>query len=200
MPSLFSFLPARKPGIPFSRTKAETLRPLRPSGSVIASTTAISPDRAVGAERLGAVQDPAAVHLARRRPESCRVGARAGLGQGPGGDLLARGERRHPALPLLGAAELVDVIGAERVVGRDADADRRIDLGELGHDQHVLEVAEAGAAVLLREDDAEEAEVGRLAHQLHRKALRLVDLVDDRIDLGERELDAPCHEWPAVLR
>ena len=43
MPSLFSFLPERKPSIPFSSTKAEMLRPLVPSGSVTAMITQTSP-------------------------------------------------------------------------------------------------------------------------------------------------------------
>jgi hypothetical protein len=63
----------------------------------------------------------------------------------------------RPAAPasaaLLVVAELEDVVGAQRVVGRDADPDRRVDLGQLGDHQHVLDVAEAGAAELLGEDD-----------------------------------------------
>ncbi len=43
VPSLFSFLPGRKPSIPCSRTKAEMLWWRGPSGSVTACTTQTSP-------------------------------------------------------------------------------------------------------------------------------------------------------------
>ena len=43
MPSLFSFLPERKPGVPFSTTNVERLCPLRAPLSVTAKTTQTSP-------------------------------------------------------------------------------------------------------------------------------------------------------------
>src|SRR5581483_10819425 len=55
------------------------------------------------------------------------------------------------------------------------------------HD-HVLDVAEPGAAVLLGEDDAEEAQLAELRHHLARELLRLVDLLDDGVDLAAGEL------------
>ena len=113
---------------------------------------------------LDAVEHPAAVDLARRvvrvpaasEPAPGSVSAQAPI-------FSPRGERRDPALPLLVVAELVDVVGARASCGRRRDADRRIDLRQLGDHEHVLDVAEAGAAELLGEDDAEEAELRRLA-------------------------------------
>ena len=127
MPSLFSFLPGRKPSIPLSRTKAEMLWCRGALGVGHREDHADVADPAVGGEGLGAVQDPAAVDLLGAAAGAGGVRAGAGLGQAPGADLLAAGERHHPALPLLLVAELVDVVGAQRVVGGDADADRGVD-------------------------------------------------------------------------
>ena len=55
-------------------------------------------------------------------------------------------------------------------------------------DDDVFDIAEPGAAVLLGEDDAEEPELSRLRHHLAGELLRLVDLVDDGIDLAAGEL------------
>ena len=49
------------------------------------------------------------------------------------------------------------MIGAERIVRGDGDADGAVDGGELFDGEHVIDVAEARAAVLGREDDAEQA-------------------------------------------
>src|SRR6185369_6461926 len=99
--------------------------------------------------------------------------------------LLPLRQRRHPARPLLRVAELVDVVGAQGVVGGDTDPDRRIDLGQLGDDEDVFDVAEAGAAEVLGEDDAQEAELARLGHHL---AGELLALVDDGVDFTPGEL------------
>ncbi len=198
MPSLFSFLPARKPSMPFSSTKAEMLWARGPAESVTAKTTQIVAHLAVGGEGLGAVQHPAAVDPLGAAAGAGGVGAGAGLGQAPGADLLAGGQRHHPALPLLVRAELVDVVGAQRVVGGHADADRRVDLRQLGDHQHVLDVAEPGAAQLLGEEDAEEAELAGLVHHLAREPLALVDLLDDGVDLAAGELARGLLRWRAA--
>jgi len=78
----------------------------------------------------------------------------------------------------------------QRVVGRHADPYRGVDLRQLGDHEHVFDVAEPGAAVLLGEEDAQEAQLARLGDDLAGKLLALVDLVDDRIDLAAGEL--PC--------
>jgi hypothetical protein len=58
-------------------------------------------DRAVGGEGLGAVEHPAAVDLLGARAGAAAASEPARLGEAPGADHLARGERRHPAPPLL---------------------------------------------------------------------------------------------------
>ncbi len=178
MPSLFSFLPARKPGVPRSTTKADMLRPFLPAGSVIAITTQTSPTEPWVQKALVPLRIQPPSTAPRRGARRRGVGARAGLGQRPGADPFAGGELRDPALALRGIAELVDVVGAERIVRRHRDADRRVDLRQLGHHEDVLDVAESGAAQLLGEEDAEEAELGGLGHDGARELLRLVELLD----------------------
>jgi hypothetical protein len=145
---------------------------------------------AVGGEGLGAVEHPTAVGPLGPRPCARGIGARTGLGQAPGADLLARGQRREPAAPLRVIAELVDVVAAQRVVGSHADPDRRVDARQLGDHEDVLDIAQTGAAVLFGEDDAEKAQLPGLHHHLAREALALVDLVDDRVHLLAGE--GPC--------
>src|SRR5205823_5752063 len=123
-------------------------------------------DAAVGGEGLGAVEDPAALDLLGPGAGARGVRAGAGLGEAPGADLLAAGERRHPAAALLLVAELEDVVGTQRVVRGDADAHRGVDARQLGDDDDVLDIAQARAAVLLREEDAEEAELAGLPDHL----------------------------------
>ncbi len=102
MPSLFSFLPAREPGrAAVDHEGRHVAAPLRLRVGDRHHDVDVA-DRAVGAEGLGAVEQPAAVDLARRGARGRGVGAGARLGQAPGADLLAARERRHPAAPLLG--------------------------------------------------------------------------------------------------
>ena len=63
-----------------------------------------------------------------------------------------------------------------------------IDARELLDADAVVERRHAGAAVLLRELDAEQPERRELRHQLDRKMLRLVPLADVRADFGLGEL------------
>jgi hypothetical protein len=67
-------------------------------------------------------------------------------------------------------------------VRRHPEADRGIDAGQLVDDEDVLDVAHAGTAVFLGDDDAEEAELSGLGEDLVRELLRLVHLLDDGID------------------
>ncbi len=64
---------------------------------------------------------------------------------------------------LLVAAGEINVIGAERIVRGDDQADGRIDARELLDDDGVIDVAEPGAAQFLRENRAQEAELARLS-------------------------------------
>ena len=76
-----------------------------------------------------------------------RVGAGARLGERPGADVLAGGEFRQVFLLLRFGAGEEDMVRAERIVRCDDDADRSVDGGKLFDGEHVVCVAEAGAAV-----------------------------------------------------
>jgi hypothetical protein len=94
--------------------------------------------------------------------------------------------RQVAALLLLGAvaADLVDAKVGVRAVGQ---ADRGGGAADLLHGHHVLEVAHAGAAVLLLHGDAEDAELAELAPEVGGELVARVDLGRARRDLGGGE-------------
>ena len=81
---------------------------------------------AVGGESFRAVDEPAAVLLHGRGARAACVGACFGFGERPAAEFFALRERRDVLFLLLFAAEFVDVIGAERIVRGDDDADRAV--------------------------------------------------------------------------
>ena len=117
---------------------------------------------AVGDEGLVAVEDPLVAFADGGGAGGGGVGAGAGLGESPGAEPFAGGEFGDVLLLLGFVAGEEDVVGAERIVRGDDDADGAIDGGELFDGEHVVDVAEAGAAVFGREDDAEEAHLAEL--------------------------------------
>ena len=68
------------------------------------------------------------------------------------------------------------MIRAQRIVRRDNDADRAINRGQFLDRENVIDVAEARAAILRREDDAEQAHLAELLHHVERKLAGLVPL------------------------
>ena len=126
--------------------------------------------------------------LHRARLERGEVGAGVGLGEDGGRQHLAgRDLRQVLALLLVGAVVEDQLAGDLRAGAERADADvaaRQL----LRHDAHAL-LAEPEAAVLLRQRQAEHAELGHLGDDLERDVLVLqVPLVRVRHDLGLREL------------
>jgi hypothetical protein len=92
------------------------------------------------------------------------VGAGFGLGERPAAELFALRQRHDVFFLLLFAAEFVDVIGAERIVRRDDDADRAVHARKFLDDDGVFAIAHSGAAVFLRENHAEKAHFGQLGN------------------------------------
>ena len=186
-PSLFSFLPQRKPGRALFDDEG---------GDAVLRGGAVG-DRhgdadigvvRVGGESLGAVEHPACRPRERRVvrvPAASRPGF--GFGERPAADPLAGGQFGEVAPPLLVAAHFVDVVRAERSVGGHDDADRAIDAREFLDDDGVLDVAEPGAAQFLGEDGAHVAELAEFPDDFEREGLRFVPLHDVRGDfrLGE---------------
>ncbi len=68
------------------------------------------------------------------------------------------------------------------------ETDRRRRAAHLLHRDHVREIAHRGAAVLLVDGDAEQAEIAHLAPQVMRKLVGAVDLGCTRRDLVGGEL------------
>src|ERR1700675_1318667 len=113
----------------------------------------------VGGEGLRAVDDPAPFFLrgAGARAACVRAGFR--FRKRPAAEFLALRERLDVFFLLRFGAEFVDVVGAERIVRRDDDADRAIHARKLFDDDGVLDVAHSRAAVLLGETGAKTTRV-----------------------------------------
>ena len=126
------------------------------------------------------------------------VGARLGLGERKGADHLAARERRHEARPLLVGAEVED----RQRDGARVDADRHADAGvrarDLLEDEDVGEEVRARAAVLLRDADAHQPQLGELAEDLLREVVLAVPLGRVRLDLGRGELARERLNLPLV--
>ncbi len=101
---------------------------------------------------------------------------------------LARAQLRQPALLLLLGAPAHDRRAHQRGLHRDDGAHRRAAAADLLDHDRVGQVVEPGAAVLARDDRAEVALVGDLAHQLGVEVVVAVVLARARDDLlvGER--------------
>ena len=146
----------------------------------------------VGDEPLAAVEHPRAavraVLVAGGRPRPARIAAGPGLGQPIGADDLAAGHRHQVALLLLVRAGQVERPAAEARVRRDDQPERAPDPPDLLDRDGVGQGVEAGPALVLRDRDAEPAELADAAHDLGREASLALVLVDDRRDLGEHEV------------
>jgi hypothetical protein len=126
---------------------------------------------------LAAVQQPVrAVGAAPRLGDDVlRVGAGLRLGERVGGERLAAREHRQVARLLLGTSEEDDRLRPEPAVHADEHAARRVDRRHGGEDARVAGGRQAEPAVLLRDRDAEQADLGECRDDLLRDALLLVD-------------------------
>ena len=84
--------------------------------------------------------------------------------------------------------EQVDRHRPERRVRGDGDRDGRVDARQLFDRDRVRHGVGAGAAVLLRDRDAHQPELGQLLHELVREALLAVELLGDRRNLRLAEV------------
>src|SRR5207248_10173029 len=115
---------------------------------------------------LLAVQDVDVALAARGRLQRGHVRAGGGLGEAEAGDLLAARLRDEPALLLL----LARVAEERERVQADVDGDERAERGlaalDLLASERLADEVEAGAAVLLGDDDPENAELGEAGGRL----------------------------------
>ena len=130
--------------------------------------------------------------------DRARVGARAGLGERERRDGLARGQLGQPVVLLLLRAEVAQELGrAERVGHHHGDAERAGRAGDLRDDGAVEAGREPVAAVLLRDDEAEEAVVLELLPDLWREvaALPRLPVVRHRAELLDGAVEERLLLW-----
>jgi hypothetical protein len=144
-------------------------------------------DVAVGDELFLAAEAPAVAVAGRDRLEARGVRAARGFREAPRAKLLSGGQGRHELVDLVLGARLVDVLGAQAVMGGDAEADGPADLADLLHDDRVTDGVEARAAVVGVDGHAQEALVGHLGHEVVGPPVVLVDLLGQGGDLALRE-------------
>ena len=138
---------------------------------------------------LLAVEDVAVALAARGRPHRGDVGARGRLGQAEAGELLAAGLRHEVALLLLLRAVAQQRERVQPDVDRDQRPEGRLAALDLLAGERLGDEVEPGAAVLLGDDDPEQAQLG---HALdHRHVELVVDVVLDRV-----RQHALVHELP----
>jgi hypothetical protein len=114
--------------------------------------------RAVGDEDLGAVDDVVVALTACARLQAGQVGAGAGLRHREGAQLVAACERRKELLLLVRRRGPQDGRGRDAGVHGHGDARRRAAVGDLLEPQAVGDLVDPGAAVLGRDQGAQEAQ------------------------------------------
>ena len=115
--------------------------------------------------------------------EFAGVGAGVGFGQAESPEGFARAELGQVFLLLLLAAEVIERADAERVPGGHGGRVGAVHAGDLLHGDDVGEVVHGLAAVGLRDEHAEESELGHLPQGVVGELLLLVELACDRLDL-----------------
>src|SRR5579884_727967 len=78
----------------------------------------------------------------------------------------------------------INVVGAERIMGCNDDADRSIHTRELFDSDDVIHIAETSAAVFGREDHSHQSHSSKLLDDGERKLRFLVPLHDVRTNFG----------------
>ena len=119
-------------------------------------------DRRVGNPHLGAVQAIAIRHLLRAGLHAARIGTGIGLGQAETADPLTAGEFGQILLALIVVAVSIDRMHHQRGLHRVHRAIAGIHPLDLARHQAVSDVAGVGAAVFLRQRDADQAEFAHL--------------------------------------
>ena len=143
---------------------------------------------------------PAAVFAHGGGARAACIGAGFRFRERPAAELFALRERRDVFLLLLFGAELIDVIGAERIVRRDDDADRAVHARKLLNDDGVFDVAHSRAAIFFREDHAEKAHFGELGNYFRRKLGNFVPLHHMGKNFGLGKLANRAPQAAAVRR
>ncbi len=143
---------------------------------------------AVGDPHLAAGEDIAITLLLGARRHRHDIGAGAHLAHGERADMLARDELRQIAALLRGRAVAADLVHAQVRVRAIGETDRGRAAAHLFHRHDMREIAHAGAAQLLLDGDAEQADRAELRPQIARERIVAVDRRRARRDLGIGEI------------
>ena len=153
-------------------------------------------DGGVGDPVLLAVQDVDVALEAGGRLHRGHVRSGRGLGEAEAGDLLAARLRDEPALLLLLARVAEERERVQTDVDRDQRAEGRLAALDLLARERLRDEVEPGPAVLLRDRDPEDAELGHALDRAHVEVVR--DVVLDRVredpildELPDRVLEQP---------
>ncbi|MGY4472035.1 hypothetical protein ACVWWK_007744 [Bradyrhizobium sp. LB9.1b] len=140
-------------------------------------------DRRVRDPHLAAGEAIAVRDLLRPRLHAGWIGAGVGLGQAEAADPLAAGELRQVFLALVLVAIGVDRVHHQRGLHRVHRAVAGIDPLDLAGDEAVGDIACIGAAIFLRQRDADQAELAHLVEDLAVGRLFEIGLGDTRQQL-----------------
>ena len=135
-------------------------------------------DGAGGDPHLLAVEDVLVADLARAGAHAARVRSEVRLGEAEAAELFAGGELRQPVVLLLVGSEGEDGIHDQRRLHADETAHAGVAALEFLHDQAVLDIGHAGAAIAVKVG-AEEAELAHLRDEFAREAPFAIALFDD---------------------
>ena len=165
--------------------------------AVVTSTGSSSDDvgprlPGVGDEAFASIQDPGPAVATRFEPSGrsgpARIAPGTGLGQAVAADDLAGRHRDQEPLLLFGRSSQVERPTAQAGMGGHDQAQGAPDPADLLDRDRVGEGVHPGSALILRDRDAEPAELADPLHDRGRKAPRPLVLVDDPSDLADHEL------------
>ena len=105
---------------------------------------------------------------------AARVASRARFGKTPSANPLAARELREPATLLLLGSELVNVLGAQRIMCSNAQANAAADLSNFVNDSNVLRIAHACTAVFRADEHAQKSKTTHFVKKLLGEYLSLV--------------------------
>ena len=129
-------------------------------------------------EVLAPVYSPSVTVANRGSVHASGVASRAGLGKSPRANPLTARELREPASLLLLGSELVNVLGAQGIVGCNAQAYAAADLRNFVDNSNVFRIAHACPAVFRADENAKKSQTAHFLKKLLGEDLGLVPFHD----------------------
>ena len=142
---------------------------------------------AVGDPHLGAIEHIVVTALLGPQLHADHIGAGVGLAHGQCAYVLAANQLRQVLGLLFGRAVAVDLVDAQIRMRAIGQAYRCRGAADLFDSHHVGEVAKPGAAMLLRDGDAQQAEFAKSRPELIGELIVAVDGSGPRRDFGGAE-------------